>query len=48
MPLTPRYRFDLDLAFMQAGLREIVGHLKAQPRVRTAAKSLVETERHIG
>jgi hypothetical protein len=34
--------FDLDCAFMLAGLREVIGHLQAQPHLRAAAESFVE------
>jgi hypothetical protein len=43
----PGHRLDLDIAFMLAGLREVVGHLQSQPRLRATAEYLVETDRHI-
>src|SRR6266446_4813799 len=45
--LPPHDPLDLDLAFVLAGLREIVGHLQPQPRFRAPAERLVETDRHL-
>jgi hypothetical protein len=38
---------DLDLAFMLAGLGEVVGHLKPQPCFGITAKRLGKSDRHI-
>jgi hypothetical protein len=40
--LAPGHRLDVDVGFVLAGLREIVGHLQPQPRFRAAAECLVE------
>src|ERR1700730_1456137 len=42
--LPPHNPLDLNLAFVLAGLREIVGHLQPQPRFRATAERLVETD----
>jgi exodeoxyribonuclease V alpha subunit len=45
--LAPGHWLDVDVAFVLAGLREVVGHLQPQPCFRAAAECLVETDRHI-
>src|ERR1700730_119436 len=45
--LLPHNPLDLNLAFVLAGLREIVGHLQPQPRFRATAERLVEADRHL-
>jgi hypothetical protein len=47
LQLPPRDPFDFDLAFVPAGLREIVGHLQPQPSFRATAERLVEADRHL-
>src|SRR6516162_141090 len=39
--------FDLNLGFVLAGLCQVIGHLQPQPRFRTTAERLVETDRHL-
>src|SRR5258708_27547796 len=46
LQLPPRDPLDFDLAFVPAGLREIVGHLQPQPSFRATAERLVEADRH--
>jgi hypothetical protein len=45
--LAPGHRLDVDVGFLLAGLREVVGHLQPQPRFRAATECLVEPDRHI-
>jgi hypothetical protein len=44
--LAPGHWLDVDVGFVLAGLREVVGHLQPQPHFRAAAECLVETDRH--
>src|SRR6516165_238590 len=41
---SPHNPFDFNLAFVLAGLREVVGHLQPQPSFRATAECLVETD----
>jgi 3-hydroxy-D-aspartate aldolase len=45
--LAPGHRLDVDIGFVLASLREVVGHLQAQPGFRAAAECLVKAVRHI-
>ena len=45
--LPPHNPFDLNLALVLAGLRQVISHLQPQPRFRTTTERLVETDRHL-
>src|SRR5467141_812061 len=45
--LVPGHRLDVDVGFVLAGLREVVGHLQPQPGLRAAAECLIEADRHV-
>src|SRR5215469_5797864 len=45
--LPPHNPFDLNLGFVMAGLRQIVGHLQPQPRFRATTERFVEADRHL-
>ena len=45
--LPPHNPFDLNLGFVLAGLRQVVGHLQPKPCLRATAERLVETDRHL-
>src|SRR5215472_2043052 len=44
---SPHNPFHLNLAFMLAGLRQVVGHLQPSPCFSATAKCLVEADRHL-
>lgn len=46
--LAPTHRLNADVAFVLAGLRDVVGNLQAQPRLRVATKRLVQPNCHVG
>ena len=42
MQPAPSHRLDVDVGFVKASLREIIGHLQPQPGFRATAECLVE------
>src|SRR5260370_28125341 len=47
LQLPPRDPFDFDLAFVPAGLREIVGPFRPPPKFRATPARLFQAERHL-